>query len=100
MSTLHRFAGSSQPFPPKKKQQGVVLEAPISADASDRLEFGDYADVLVERMTDPAAWPVGVGIYAQWGAGKVSPHERSAQDTPHTANPVGVSCGIGDCGGA
>ncbi|CAM9693883.1 unnamed protein product, partial [Laminaria digitata] len=58
---------------PTKERQGVLLEAPISADAPDCLEFVDYADVLVERMTDPAAWPVGVGVYTQWGAGKAKP---------------------------
>ncbi|CAM9533755.1 unnamed protein product, partial [Ectocarpus sp. 8 AP-2014] len=67
-----RLSRSSRPFP-TKEHQGVLLEAPVSSEGPDCLEFGDYADVLVERMTDPAAWPVGVGVYAQWGAGKSAP---------------------------
>lgn len=77
MTSFHDFAGSLRLFPTAEHQR-VLLEAPISGDASDRLEFVDYADVLVERMTDPAAWPVGVGIFAQWGAGKVSARARSS----------------------
>lgn len=77
MASFHGFAGSWRAFP-QKYPQGVLLEAPVSAGTPDCLEFGDYADVLVERMTDPAAWPVGVGVYAQWGAGKVSARARSA----------------------
>eukprot|EP00903_Cladosiphon_okamuranus_P022759 g20951.t1 len=63
--------GSPQPFPEGTKDQHILLEAPISKD-SDYLEFGQYAEVLTNRITNPTAWPVGVGIYAQWGAGKSS----------------------------
>ncbi|CAM9628063.1 unnamed protein product [Ectocarpus sp. 12 AP-2014] len=70
-NVVPELEGSSTPFP-TKEHQGVLLEAPVSSEGPDCLEFGDYADVLVERMTDPAAWPVGVGVYAQWGAGKSS----------------------------
>ncbi|CAN0227177.1 unnamed protein product, partial [Scytosiphon promiscuus] len=37
----------------------------------DILAFDKYAEVLVERLRDPDMWPVSLGIYAQWGAGKV-----------------------------
>ncbi|CAM9330626.1 unnamed protein product, partial [Sphacelaria rigidula] len=37
----------------------------------DCLHFSDYADVIAEHVLAPGAWPVGVGILGQWGAGKV-----------------------------
>lgn len=40
-------------------------------------------------MTDPAAWPVGVGVYAQWGAGKVGAPARAAQSQTLTT-PLGL----------
>ncbi|CAN0386319.1 unnamed protein product, partial [Scytosiphon promiscuus] len=61
--------GIASPFP-EKGEQGVLLEGPVSDPTQDCLDFGDYADVLVRRLCNSAAWPVGVGIYAQWGAGK------------------------------
>ncbi|CAM9597767.1 unnamed protein product [Scytosiphon promiscuus] len=63
--------GIASPFP-EKGEQGVLLEGPVSDPKQDCLDFGDYADVLVRRLCNSAAWPVGVGIYAQWGAGKSS----------------------------
>ena len=56
----------------EKDEQGMLLEGPLRARDRDYLGFSDYADVLVNRLQDPAAWPVGLGIYAQWGAGKAS----------------------------
>ena len=53
-------------------KQEVLLEGPLSIRNRDCLGFGDYADVLVDRLQNPKAWPVGLGIYAQWGAGKAS----------------------------
>ncbi|CAM9288617.1 unnamed protein product [Ectocarpus sp. 8 AP-2014] len=38
----------------------------------DILAFDKYANVLVDRLSDPDMWPVSLGIYAQWGAGKSS----------------------------
>ncbi|CAM9643523.1 unnamed protein product [Scytosiphon promiscuus] len=59
------------PFP-EKGDHGGLLEGPVSGSEQDHLGFGDYADVLARRLSDSAVWPVGVGIYAQWGAGKSS----------------------------
>lgn len=94
MTSFCDLAGFSRPFP-TKEHQGVVPEAPISSDATDCLEFGDYADVLVERITDPAAWPVGVGVYAQWGAGKVSACARSPAQHGTLQKPAGLCAPAG-----
>lgn len=73
------FPVVASPFP-EKGDQGVLLEGPLSTREQDCLDFGDYADVLVRRLSDSAAWPVGVGIYAQWGAGKVLYALRTEQE--------------------
>ncbi|CAN0148534.1 unnamed protein product [Ascophyllum nodosum] len=62
-------SGAWEPFP-RKKEQGVLLEGPLRVSSKDYLGFGDYADVLVDRLQKPEVWPVGLGIFAQWGAGK------------------------------
>lgn len=59
-----------------KDGQGMLPEGPFGARGDDCLGFSDYADVLVNRLRNPTAWPVGLGIYAQWGAGKVSETEE------------------------
>ena len=56
----------------QKVDQRILPEAPLFSKSDDCLNFDDYADVLSDRVRDPRVWPVGVGIYAQWGAGKVS----------------------------
>lgn len=60
-----------RPYSPAIKEQGVLLEAPLTAKVHDFLRFEDYADVIAEHILAPNAWPVGVGIFAKWGAGKV-----------------------------
>ena len=69
-----------EPFPIGKKQQGVLLEGPRRVQKEDCLGFDDYADVLVDRLREPEAWPVGLGIYAQWGGGKASNSEELPDD--------------------
>jgi len=61
--------GKAEAFP-GKDDQGMLFEGPLKSRDHDCLGFDDYADVLGSRLQDPAAWPVGLGIYAQWGAGK------------------------------
>jgi len=56
---------------PVKEDQGMLFEGPLRTRDSDCLGFADYAEVLASRLQDPAAWPDGLGIFAQWGAGKV-----------------------------
>ena len=73
------FTGAAEPFPDNRIQQGVLLEGPPRARNGDCLGFGDYADVLVDRLRKPEAWPIGLGIFAQWGAGKAS-NPKELQD--------------------
>ena len=54
----------------------MLLEGPLRVSSKDYLGFGDYADVLVDRLQKPEVWPVGLGIFAQWGAGKASKSEE------------------------
>lgn len=68
--TYITFIGEVEAFP-VKEDQGMLFEGPLRTRDSDCLGFADYAEVLANRLKDPAAWPVGLGIFAQWGAGKV-----------------------------
>lgn len=79
--------GDQTPFPPKEGQkvhrEGALLDTkdgkgngtPSAQKDEDILAFDKYAEVLVERLRDPDMWPVSLGIYAQWGAGKVRNQE-------------------------
>lgn len=52
-------------------ERGSLLEVPLNDAVQDCLHFSDYADVIAEQILKPGTWPVGVGVLAQWGAGKV-----------------------------
>lgn len=66
-----------QPFPSKVKP-GALVEAPISTEEHDCLHFTAYAEAIAVHLRTYSAWPIGVGIFAQWGAGKVLNQQRRA----------------------
>lgn len=78
MNSRHRRSSqtsaesSSTAFPAPRNKVNVLPETPLREPADDSLRFEDYAEVLVEHLRIPTVWPVGVGIYAEWGAGKSS----------------------------
>lgn len=53
----------------------MLPEEQFKARDDECLGFSDYADVLANRLQNPTSWPVGLGIYAQWAAGKVNDSE-------------------------
>lgn len=63
--------GVDRPYLTTIDEHEILLEVPLTDPEQDCLHFDDYASMIAEHILAPAALPVGVGIFAKWGAGKV-----------------------------
>lgn len=65
-------------------------DSPGELEEQDKLSFKDYARVLVKRLSTPDTWPVSLGIYAQWGAGKVRGYFRPCSLNQFTCDTLAL----------